>query len=148
MKNFFTRCAYEVHDKYVDEIYIYIYIEKEVTEEKRGRRHSFFIDYLCALYIWLKIFMVRRVRKVWNDAKEGYIFGQNEELINRIEFCNKWMDNVSIVPPPPPPFPPLRPFLFFFAKYLSHFVLFVLLLYVQCFKHTKLFVIILSLICL
>lgn len=113
MKNFFTRCAYEVHDKYVDEIYIYIYIEKEVTEEKRGRRHSFFIDYLCALYIWLKIFMVRRVRKVWNDAKEGYIFGQNEELINRIEFCNKWMDNVSIVPPPLPPSPLFVRFCFF-----------------------------------
>lgn len=93
--------------------YIYIYIEKEVTEEKRGRRHSFFIDYLCALYIWLKIFMVRRVRKVWNDAKEGYIFGQNEELINRIEFCNKWMDNVSIVPPPLPPSPLFVRFCFF-----------------------------------
>lgn len=148
MKNFFTRCAYEVHDKYVDEIYIYIYIEKEVTEEKRGRRHSFFIDYLCALYIWLKIFMVRRVRKVWNDAKEGYIFGQNEELINRIEFCNKWMDNVSIVSSLPPSPSPSSSVFVFFAKYLSHFVLFVLLLYVQCFKHTKLFVIILSLICL
>lgn len=114
MKNFFTRCA--ILTKCMINTwmkYIYIYIEKEVTEEKRGRRHSFFIDYLCALYIWLKIFMVRRVRKVWNDAKEGYIFGQNEELINRIEFCNKWMDNVSIVPPPLPPSPLFVRFCFF-----------------------------------